>query len=123
MSTQHPRTSELRSFVDDRLGEEQVEQILAHIEVCDACLEAVDQMWSDRWDRAVLADEAPTSESARRVERRLLQRMHILTMMRQTARLVFLGPPRLILGFMRPMQKPNAALQPEEGTDGHPNAQ
>jgi|GEM_PF-6398134 len=74
---QHPDLPTLRKFVNGSLDSATTNQVMQHMAECDACLETVDRLWTEK---PVAAAVSPVinldKHTARTIERKLLKRIN-----------------------------------------------
>lgn len=72
----HIDVQTLRRFVAGSLDNEATNRVMAHLAECDACLEMVDQLWTEKPTTTVSKVADLDRRTARSIERRLLKRIN-----------------------------------------------
>ncbi len=108
--TEHPPLDRLRSLLAGELGEGQKEALVEHLTGCENCFQTVEALWRDEEPLAAI-DARPDldDDTAERLERRLLSRIHLASFGNSLAWLTTEGFLRVVLGLLRPFLAPSSA--------------
>jgi len=91
-------------LVDGRLNQSEQEQAMAHLAECDACVGKADALWAARpLAAAVRQTEELDPAVARRVERKVVKRIHRADLTGEILRLLVQGFAGVAVALVRPL--------------------
>ncbi len=100
----HLNDETVTRLVDGRLNKREQEQVMAHLAECDACVEKVDALWAARpLAAAVSQTEELDPAIARRVERKVVKRIHRSDLTAEILRLLVQGFAGVAVALARPL--------------------
>ena len=101
----HLSVPELSGFITGQAGENEQARVLRHLETCDACLQTIDNLWSETMS-ALQRDVKAEMESGRRIwlRRQVLRRIRGFETDRSILQLALFGPIHFLKGLFEPWQ-------------------
>lgn len=99
----HLTSYQLQEFISGRIDATESEQILIHLEQCDRCLVQIDALWSRQPAASALAELVELdAQTARRLERQLVRKIHRSNLSATVLRLGTHGFLSVAVGLLRP---------------------
>ena len=103
-SSNHITRERLEHFVSGRLTDHESDQVMAHLAECDVCLSSTDELWASQpVGEAVSYIVDLDADTATRVERKLVRKIHRSNMTGSVVRLGTQGFLSVMLGLLRPL--------------------
>ncbi|MFQ5419971.1 MAG: zf-HC2 domain-containing protein [Anaerolineae bacterium] len=94
----------LRRLVDGRLHEKEQEQIMAHLAECGECVDKVDALWAAQPLGTAVGETEPLDPAtARRVEKKVVKRIHRSDLTGEMLRLLVQGFAGVAVALARPL--------------------
>ena len=101
--TPHPDADELSALMRGALEEERSEELLEHVENCEACFAAAEAFWQGRPEGRLSALSEPEPGDLPTLERQVLRRLHATTLGEQATQLASSGFVYVVIGLLAPV--------------------
>ncbi len=116
-STTHFSRDLLERYVSGQLSETESESITSHLAECEACLSLTDQLWTRQpIGEALLDNPDLDTDTASRLERKLVARIHRSNLGSAVTRLGTQGFLSVAFGLLRPFMAAKPTPHVEKGT-------